>query len=181
MSLAVQRVGYGRGRTIDDDSPWMALLAQMLQWPSNPLPRRILITGSRDWLDRNAVFNVLYSELAKSTIIVVHGDCPTGADRFAHEFCLHFGVHEEPHPAKWWPCQSGCRHAPRYRRDGAPYCPAAGNYRNQEMVDLGASVCHAFPLRDSRGTWHCMRAAIKAGIEVVNHGYSTNEKGMVRK
>lgn len=43
---------------------------------------------------------------------------------------------------------------------------AAGPIRNQKMVDLGATVCLAFPLPGSRGTAHCMSAARKASIPV---------------
>lgn len=136
--------------------------------------RRVLITASREWEDRDAVFDVLFGEMAHGPIIIVHGDCPTGGDADAQAFHLKYwrqGAGVERHPAKWRDCLPSCYHKPRYRRDGTLYCPAAGNYRNQEMVDLGADVCHGFPLRQSKGTWHCMNAAEKADILVINHGF----------
>lgn len=38
------------------------------------------------------------------------------------------------------------------------------------MVDLGADLCLAFPLPDSRGTKDCMARAKKAGIKVISMG-----------
>ena len=37
------------------------------------------------------------------------------------------------------------------------------------MVDLGADVCLAFPLGESRGTRDCMRRASEAGIPVIDY------------
>jgi hypothetical protein len=85
-------------------------------------------------------------------VTVVHGDCPTGADYLAHEWCIRQGVHTEPHPADW-----------------ARYGKSAGPMRNQEMVNAGADVCLAFILNESRGATHCMRRALAAGIPVVAH------------
>lgn len=47
------------------------------------------------------------------------------------------------------------------------YCPMAGLYRNQEMVDLGADVVLAFQRNGSRGTQDCMDRARRAGLTVV--------------
>lgn len=58
-------------------------------------------------------------------------------------------VIEEAHPADW-------------KRHGK----AAGMIRNREMVALGADLCIAFPLPQSKGTFGCIREAEKAGIEV---------------
>lgn len=122
--------------------------------------RRILVTGSRDWTDRAAVWRALWSaarEGGSEPVTVVHGDCPTGADRYAKEWChevIRAGLPctEEPHPADW------SRHG-----------KAAGPIRNQEMVDLGAVVCLSFPLKGSRGTVDCTTRATAAEIPVVSH------------
>jgi hypothetical protein len=123
---------------------------------------RVLITGSRDWDDsepiRTALSNAFRAIPIGSCLKVVHGDCPTGADAMASEWVKEmqtqcFPVFEEPHPAIW------LKHG-----------KAAGPIRNQEMVDLGADICFAFPVPSSRGTIHCMGAAEKAGIPVVNLG-----------
>lgn len=123
---------------------------------------RVLVTGSRHWGFRDAVWERLAFVLAEElpdggTLTVVHGDCPTGADHFAHTWCeLPSGdevIIEERHPADW----------DRYGK-------AAGFRRNAEMVALGADLVLAFPLPGSRelsrGTWHCIAAARKAGLTV---------------
>jgi hypothetical protein len=114
-----------------------------------------LVTGSRSWVDADAVYRALFATRMRANIgeqvTVVHGHCPTGADHFADEWatqCVDPDVMVERHPADW----------SRGKK--------AGPERNQRMVDAGADVCLAFPLPTSRGTWHCMRAAERAGIPV---------------
>ena len=143
--------------------------------------RRVLVTGSRDWTDRRSVWFALFAQFLDTpedtTLIVVHGDCPTGADKIARDWCrspeIRGLVIEEAHPADWGrPCTEECSHRPRMK-DGKRYCPMAGNLRNQEMVDCGAYVCLAFPLPESRGTVDCMKRAKKAKIPVVLGDHST--------
>lgn len=116
---------------------------------------RILITGSRDWTDSDVIRNALASFTLDTSeeITVVHGDCPTGADSIAAKIASENGFNVEAHPADW------ARHG-----------KSAGPIRNQEMVDLGADICLAFPKGDSRGTRGCMKFAKAAGIKVVNYG-----------
>ena len=106
------------------------------------------------WPHENAVYDALVRQVHQSPdrqLIVVHGACPSGADHFAHrwatlvQFKPWITVTAEPHPADWEHCRDTCRHTPR-DRNGRNYCPASGPYRNQDMVDLGADVCLAFPL-----------------------------------
>lgn len=91
---------------------------------------------------------------------VVHGNCPTGADRAAKAFCesmrpwtvfMGRDVVEEPHNAAW-----------------SAYGPAAGNIRNGEMVDTGADICLAYPTPACKGTIDCMVKASAAKIMVIN-------------
>ena len=118
--------------------------------------RRILVTGSREWLDEDTIALALWQEyVIHGPITVVHGKCPSGADKIASDWVkrlrsAHPDIQEESHPAKWSKC-------------GNP----AGIIRNQEMVDLGADICLAFPTENSRGTIHCIKAAKKAGIETI--------------
>ena len=127
--------------------------------------RRILVTGSRDWTDRDLVGDVLEgyrNAYVGPDFIVVHGACPTGADLFADTWCGLNRVNVERHPA-WW-----------HR-----YGNAAGPIRNQEMVDLGAFVTLAFAKvctkprcevptpHGSHGTLDCALAAQKARIPVM--------------
>lgn len=140
-------------------------------------PYRILVTGSRDWRDEQKLRLVLVDEAIlrlDSGVVIVHGACPTGADAMAAEWASNYGVPDEPHRAKWEaPCRPECEPGHRRRgRDGAEYCPAAGSYRNQAMVDAGADVCVAFfqPGAPNRGTSDCVRRAGAARIRVRREG-----------
>lgn len=119
--------------------------------------RRVLVTGSRDLETSQPVDEALWAQarlvgdLGKLT--VVHGDCPTGADYFARQFCTrHPEVTEERYPALW-----------------GKYGKAAGMIRNGTMCNLGADVCLAFVRPGSKGTVDCVQRAKVAGIPVI-HG-----------
>jgi hypothetical protein len=113
--------------------------------------------------------NAAYQHLQPGPITLVHG-AAEGADSLAAKLWGIKGWPIEPHPADWDHCDPTCKHPPRYRRDGTPYCPAAGPRRNLEMIRLGADLCVAFPLGKSIGTQHCMRHARAAGIPVWEWG-----------
>ena len=114
---------------------------------------RILVTGSRDWDDVEAMIEVLAPyNITRDVKTLVHGGA-RGADAIAAEIALALGWYMEEYPADW-----------------ETHGKAAGPIRNQQMVDLGADVCLAFPKGESRGTRHCMKAAEKAGIRVINYG-----------
>lgn len=120
--------------------------------------KRILITGSREWENRNVIHRAI-SEWVRDNVpenevtILVHGDASRGADRMARDFArAMWWLQEESHPADWsW---------------GSP---TAGHDRNQQMVDLGADVCLAFVQGKARGTRDCMKRAGQAGIPLVVH------------
>lgn len=91
-------------------------------------------------------------DLGFTGLVVVHGDCPTGADRYAKLWALFnygFGVREERHPAQW-----------------DKFGKFAGPKRNREMVDKGADRVLAFPHKDSKGTWGLIDLARAAGLDV---------------
>ncbi len=118
------------------------------------MTRRILVTGSRDWTDRNVVRTALvdaWIELGRPmNAVLVQGECHLGgADQIAAEIWRGWGYPVEGHPAEMGP-------------DGH----VLGPKRNAHMVSLGADVCLAFPLPSSRGTKNCMRLAREAGIPV---------------
>lgn len=109
---------------------------------------RILLSGSRDWTDQARLLRVLtvWRE-RRPDAVLWHGDCPTGADRLAHQLWhTHWGLAVRAYPADW---SLGLR---------------AGPLRNQHMVDRGPDVALIFPLPTSRGSFGCGRAAEKAGI-----------------
>lgn len=120
-------------------------------------PARVLVTGSRGWTDLVSIRNALAAAISDlgvspSMVTVVHGAAP-GADSLAGSTAWDLGMFVERHPADW-------------QRHGR----SAGHVRNAEMVRLGADLCLAFPLGESRGSRGCMRLATLAGIPVRNLG-----------
>jgi hypothetical protein len=136
---------------------------------------RVLVTASRTWTDRDAVWRALDERVSPHyhTMFVVHGACEEGGDLHAHQWCEEFAgwwdnqgvtIVEEPHPADW-------------RR----YGKAAGPIRNDSMVGLGADECLSFigPCEKpncrrqrphgTHGASHCAEAAEAAGIPVTPH------------
>lgn len=116
--------------------------------------RRILITGSRDWVETNIIHRAI-SEWVRDNVpqnevtILVHGDASRGADRMGRDFArAMWWLQEEAHPADWG------------------WGKSAGMQRNSEMVQAGADVCLAFIRNNSKGATHCMIEAHKAGIPV---------------
>lgn len=119
---------------------------------------RVLVTGSREWTDKAALYAELDAVLAgHPSVTVVNGQCPRGADAMAVSWVMdrwtwqEADVSHEDHPADW--------HG---------YGKQAGFIRNAAMVAAGADLCIAFFKKGAgnKGTSHCANAAWKAGIEV---------------
>lgn len=138
---------------------------------------RVLITGSRNWRDRNAVRSAIADAQARygDQLIIVHGACPTGADAMADDEARALGLQVEVHPADWDTCVDACY--PDHRRpkpkgdvvhpgERPDYCPYAGPRRNAEMVATGAAECLAFIRTGSRGAAHTASIAEAARIPV---------------
>lgn len=111
------------------------------------VPRRVLVTGSRDWTDPVTIRTALATEWGEGHAVLVSGACPQGADRIAEIFWTRWGGRVERHPADW------ARHG-----------RAAGFHRNTAMVAAGATICLAFIRNASRGASHTARLAETAGI-----------------
>ena len=111
------------------------------------MTRRILITGSRDW-DNPQAIELALVEHANVGDTLVSGACRTGADRMGEQAWETFGP-VETHPADW------NTHGKR-----------AGFIRNTEMVKLGADICLAFIRNGSKGATMTADLAEKAGIRV---------------
>lgn len=127
---------------------------------------RILVTGSRNWNDRDTIREELTRiahSVGYSAMLVVHGECPEGADFWANEWTIDLKVDCERHPAIW--------------RPNGVYDPAAGFRRNAEMVDLGANLVLAFmrPCSDpkcKRKTRHTSHGATDTAHRSVVAGLS---------
>lgn len=119
------------------------------------MDRRVIVTGSRNWKDKESVrkwfgrFNTTIG-----SVVIVHGAC-SGFDQIAAEVAEEYGYTVEPHPADW------DKHGKK-----------AGPMRNQEMADSGAEYAVGFPMKKSTGTWDCLRRCFDSGIPVyiVNDG-----------
>lgn len=101
---------------------------------------RILVFGGRNYLHESFVHERLIQMTAGvpfHKIEIVHGDCETGTDRFAHTFCMKWrtwGLIEIRVPAAW--DNTAVPDAViRTRRGGrAPYNLRAGFERNGYML-----------------------------------------------
>lgn len=127
---------------------------------------RVIVTGSRDWTDRQRVYDALNETYRTyGPFVLVHGACSTGADFFAHEWYTLASrlvpIQEDPFRADW-------------RARGG----AAGPERNERMVKAGGQLLLAFlgpctrphcaepKPHDSHGTAGCVDLTRKAGMEI---------------
>lgn len=108
---------------------------------------RVIVCGSREWTDREAIANRLFDLPVDS--VIVHGDCPRGADRLAGQEAEKLGLLVEKHPADW-----------------AYYGKRAGFIRNERMARIGADLCLAFWDGHSSGTAMMVDLAELHGIPV---------------
>jgi hypothetical protein len=130
---------------------------------------RVLVTGSREFSDlakvRDALLEATFGHQGPHTL--VHGGA-RGADTLAAVAASRLGWTVECHNADWdAPCRSECNHRGRRpsKVGAGDHCPAAGDYRNQLIVDLGADAVIVFYKRGAKnkGTTDCRRRAVKAG------------------
>lgn len=108
---------------------------------------KVLVTGSRNWTDRDLVFKTL-DEINPDCI--VHG-AARGADSYADEWGVSRNVIVRAYPAEW-----------------RSYGRAAGSMRNQLMLDDNPDIdlVVAFPLPSSKGTIDMISKAKLAGIKI---------------
>lgn len=112
---------------------------------------RVMVTGSREWTDRETMHAALLDVDAEAGVhVLVHGDAQ-GADHMASWLAVHMGWAVVPLPAlvevygDW---------------------PECGPLRNAALVSTRPDICLAFPTLKSRGTWDAVRKARAAGIPV---------------
>lgn len=122
---------------------------------------RLLVTGSRDWSDAQAIVRELEVVNAHEgeQVVLISGNCPTGADKIAEDVAVKFGWMIERHPADWK------THGKR-----------AGFIRNGEMVDEGADYCVAFVKDNSPGASNTVVKARIAKIPTKVVAYTTPVK-----
>lgn len=124
---------------------------------------KVLVCGSRDWTDEAAIERDL-RKLPPGTIIV-HGDCPTGADAIADKVARRLGFEVRPYPADW-----------EGELAATGSSKAAGPKRNAKIlreehpdkagVPFNFGVAYTKDLRRSRGTKDMHDRARKAGIRM---------------
>lgn len=120
-------------------------------------PKRLLVTGSRDWDDKHAMEMALFNAYSRfaggvtgGQVTLIHGDA-RGADKMAG----HIWLKHKAGPLEI------------VRADWHRYGKRAGYMRNAEMVKRGADLCVAFIKNSSRGATMCADLAEEAGIEVI--------------
>lgn len=109
---------------------------------------RVVVTGGRAYQYRDKVNRTLSKVRVKYPgLVIVHGDCPTGADRFAQEWCEVNAISFQRMPANWEKHGKG-----------------AGPLRNSLMIYSKPYAVIAFP--GGTGTADCVKKARAAGIPV---------------
>lgn len=121
---------------------------------------RIVVTGGRDFTDKDFIFSSLDSTNAESPISLLIeggqrtydrnlGKCVGGADFFAYLWAIERSI----------PCATVHAHWKRFDK-------AAGMIRNGWMINL-FHIDKVIAFSGSRGTANCIAQAEKAGIEVI--------------
>lgn len=109
---------------------------------------RALMTGGRDYRDRDTVYRVLDDLRKHSPELTLMCGMATGADILAHQWAKYNRIHCFEFTADW-------------NKHGK----AAGPIRNAQMLDEGdPDLVIAFP--GGRGTDDMIRKAKKAGVRV---------------
>lgn len=110
---------------------------------------KLIVCGGRDYADRDKVWDTLDRiRYHKEILLIIQGDCPTGADLHAREWCLSAGIQMVNVPALW----------DKYGR-------RAGPMRNRSMLELTPAGVVAFP--GGAGTANMVKQAKEAGLGVM--------------
>jgi hypothetical protein len=113
--------------------------------------RQVIVTGSRVWTDRDAIWDALDR---CDVELLIHGDAE-GADAIADAWARASGTPCARMPAWWDTCGQS----------------AAGPLRNNWMLRFfPEAIVLAFPGPGSRGTWDCVRQARELGRQVFVYG-----------
>ena len=128
------------------------------------MTKRILVCGGRDFNNKILLHDVLdhicldrgwvlqpddYGNYLPDVVIIEGG--AKGADRLAFDWAI----------TNWCTVQT-------YKADWEAHKKAAGPIRNEKMLKEGKpDLVVAFPTEKSKGTWHMVDIAKKAGVEVI--------------
>jgi hypothetical protein len=115
---------------------------------------RLVVTGGRDYDDRDPLESVLDGIHERLTVdVLIEGEA-RGADTLAREWAESRGITVEPYPAKW-----------------QEYGRKAGPIRNRQMIDEGrpdyAAVFYDRPRDKSRGTANMHTQLDAFGIKIL--------------
>lgn len=118
--------------------------------------KRLLICGSRDYNDRQAISSMIF---CFEPSILING-CARGADALANEEARKQGIKVEEYPAAW-----------------SVYGRSAGLIRNILMLEEGKPdiVIAFYSGKITRGTQHMVRGAKEAGVFVVELGLARGD------
>ena len=125
----------------------------------------ILVTGSRDWIDYDTIYNTLKDYSSDKQTLVITGDC-RGVDQLTAKASKELCLETKIYPANW-----------------SLFGKRAGPIRNQKMVDeinnlTGEKIVLAFhdKIDTSKGTIDCINKASKKGL-YVRLFYHDSKKG----
>lgn len=109
---------------------------------------KVVVCGSRDWVDKQIIRDRLLQ--LPSNVIIIEGGC-RGVDLMAREVALDIGLEVVEFPAAW-------------KKHGK----SAGPKRNIKMLNTGPQLVIAFhdDLQKSKGTKHIVGEARKRDIDV---------------
>lgn len=106
---------------------------------------KIAIVGSRDFNDYSVVDEFVCSKLDLSGVDTVVSGGARGVDKLAEKFADKHGLDMSIRKADW----------ERYGRSAGP--------RRNKLIVEEADAVFAFPSQTSKGTWHTINLARKAG------------------
>jgi hypothetical protein len=127
---------------------------------------RVIICGGRHYRGVSTIRAVVYGLPPDTVVITGKGG---NTDLLAHRYAQARGLATEQVPADWeGPCRAECRPGHRRRNPTGigTFCPAAGNYRNQLMLDKHGPVDEVIALPGGTGTADMKRRARAADVPV---------------
>lgn len=108
---------------------------------------RIVVTGGRDYDDWAMLQDILNHMNPKEVYV---GDCPTGADKMALDWCELNRIRPTVFKADW-----------------NKFNKAAGPIRNTEMLEEAGSKALVIAFPGGRGTEHCVKTAVGLNMIVM--------------